>query len=425
MQVKKSVSKTKATLTVNANEKDLGSIKAHVLGHFQENMKVAGFREGKAPLSVVEKNVDQNSFQTEFLQEAIGALYSQAVRETNLRVVDQPEVQLTKFVPFTELEFTAEVPVVGEVKLGDYKELKADKPKVSVTTKDVNEVVKSLQTRMAEKKDVKRAAKNGDQVWIDFRGVDDKGKPVNGADGKDYPLLLGSNTFIPGFEPELVGLKAGDEKTFTVTFPKDYRVAALKGKKVTFTVNVTKVQEVIEPEVNDEFAAKAGPFKTVSELKDDIKKQLTHERSNQAERDYESELVRQLADKSTIEIPDVLLNDQIDRMLNELKQNLTYRGQTLQEFLEAEHTTEEKYKNEVLRPEAEQRVKAGLVLAEVADAENLTVQPEELEIRMQVLKGQYKDPQMQAELEKPENRREIASRLLTEKTIAKLKSINS
>lgn len=419
MQVKKSVEKTQATITITAHEADLSPLKQHVLQHFQSRVKVPGFREGKVPLAMVEKNVEPAQFQSEFLEEAISQMYSQAIQESNLRPFGRPEVELKKFVPYTELEFDVKVVVIGEIKLGDYKKLKITQPDVTVTAEDVKGVIKSLQTRLSEKKDVNRASKDGDQVWIDFTGVDSKGQSVNGADGKDYPLVLGSNTFIPGFEPNLVGLKAGEEKTFDVTFPKDYQVKALASKKVTFTVIVTKVQEVVEPKADDEFAAKAGPFKTIAELKADIKKQLGLERNNQAQREIENNLVKQLSDKSEVEIPEQMVEEQIDRIENEERQNLAYRGQTWEEHLKEEGVTPEEHR-EQKREAASERVKMGLVLSAVAEAEDLTVTPEELEIRMQILKGQYKDQAMQAELEKPENRQDIAARLLTEKTIAKM-----
>src|SRR5690606_38690098 len=180
-----------------------------------------------------------------------------------LRPVSRPSVNLKKFVPFTTLEFEAEVEVLGTVKLPNYKTMTKSVKKPEVTTKDVDAVIADIKTRMAEKKDVKRAAKEGDQVWIDFKGVDAKGQPVKGADGKEYPLVLGSDTFIPGFEKNLIGQNAGDKKTFTLTFPKDYGVKALANKKVTFTVTVTKVQEVIEPKVDNAFASRLGRFQSL------------------------------------------------------------------------------------------------------------------------------------------------------------------
>lgn len=417
-------SETEVKITVVASESELQPLKEHVLNHFRSSVKLPGFRQGKAPLPLVEKSVDQTQLQAEFLNEAINQMYVQAVNEKRLRVVANPEVSITKFVPFTTLEFDATVQAVGELKLPDYKKIKLSKPEVKISADDVKEVIKSLQNRLAEKKDVDRAAKSGDQVWIDFKGVDAKGEPVNGAEGKDYPLVLGSNTFIPGFEDNVIGMTAGEEKTFTLKFPKDYGVKALASKDVAFTVTATKVQEIVEPKVDDEFAAKAGPFKTVQELKDDIKKQLSSEREYEADQKFENELILAVGNKTKVAIPKVLVDDQINRIEEEEKRNLMYRGQTWPEHLADEGVTEEEH-HEQKRPQAEERVRASLALAEIAEAEKIVVTPEELEIRIQLLKGQYQDAKMQAELEKPENRRDIASRMLTEKTIEKLKEYAS
>ncbi len=408
-----------AVVTIIATEPEIQAIKEHVLGHFQGQVKVPGFREGNVPAAVLEKHVDPNALQTEFLQEGIEQLYSQALQAHKVRPVDRPEISIKKFVPFTELEFDAKVPVVGEVKLADYKKVKKAKPSVSVTAEDVKEVVKSLQQRLAEKVDVDRPAKNGDQVWIDFKGVDAKGEAVKGADAKDYPLVLGSNSFIPGFEDNLTGMAANEKKEFKLKFPKDYGVKALANKDVTFTVTVSKVQEVKEPKADDDFASKAGPFQTLAELKADIKKQVSLEREREADSKYRSELVEELANKSQLSVPKVLVEDQMDRMEEEERQNLTYRGQTWEEHLAEEGLSAEEHR-EQKREQAELRVKASLVLAEVAEAEGIVVTPQELEVRLQLLKGQYQDPQMRTELDKPEAQRDIASRLLTEKTLDRL-----
>ena len=378
-----------------------------------------GFREGKVPANILEKHVDPEALQSKFLEEAIEQLYTQTLQSHKLRPVDRPQIAVKKFVPFTTLEFEATVPIVGEIKLADYKKVKKTKLKVTITAKDVEDVLKSLLERGAEKSDVDREAKTGDQLYIDFKGVDDKGTVVNGADGKDYPLLLGSNAFIPGFEENLLGLKANQDKTFTLKFPKDYGVKALASKNVTFTVNVTKVQEVKPPKLDDNFAATVGPFKTVAELKADIKKQLGIERQQQADRVYENELIQQISSKSALDVPKVLVDDQIDRMEQEERQNLTYRGQTWEEHLREEGVDVAQHK-EQKRPAAEERIKASLVMAEIAEAEGLEVSPEELDARMQQLKSQYQDPKMLEELEKQEARRDIAGRILTEKTLSKV-----
>jgi len=291
-----------------------------------------------------------------------------------------------------------------------------------VTPKDVSDVLDNLRTRAAAKQDVQRAAKLGDEVTIDFKGTDAKTKePIDGADGKDYPLLLGSKAFIPGFEEELVGIKPGAEKTFDLTFPADYTAKDLQNRKVTFAVTATKVQELQQPKLDDAFAASIGPFKTLSELKADIKKQLTAERQREAQSNYDNELLEKIAAKSTVAIPPALVDAEIDQMEEEEKRNLTYRGQTWQEHLDAEGITAEAHR-EQKRASAELRIKAGLILGEVAEQEHISVMPEEVELRIQLLKGQYTDPAMLAELDKEDNRRDVRGRLLTEKTLDKLRA---
>ena len=410
---------TRVTLTINAETADLEPIKRYVLGHFAGRVKVPGFREGKAPLELVEKHIDQRILLDDFMEHALNDLYSLAIKHEKLRPVSSPDVQLKKFVPYSDLEFEAKLEVVVVIKLADYKKIKLSKKKVEISAKDVNDVLAQLRQRAADRSEVSRQAKSGDEVIIDFIGEDQKGQPVAGAEGKEYPLILGSDSFIPGFEKNLIGLRSGDSKEFTIAFPRDYGVAALQGQNVNFKTDIKKVNELKQPKLDDVFAAKIGPFKNLAELKIDIKKQLKAERQEQADRQYENELIQKISDKSSLQIPPKLIDEQVERLEEEEKRNLSYRGQTWQEHLKAEGVTEEQHR-ERHRPEAEARLKAGLVLSEVAEREKLDVQSEELEIRIQMLKGQYTNPTMQAELDKEENRRDIAGRLLTEKTIAKL-----
>lgn len=423
MQVqKKNVSETKIQLTIVADENMLQEVKSLVLRRLARQVKTPGFRQGKAPISLIEKQVDQALLQSEFLDEAVNHMYVDALQSERIRPVDRPEVSIKKFVPFSTLEVEATVEAVGDIKLPDYKKIKVEKKTAKITAKQIDDVIESLRERTAERKEVTRAAKTGDEVVIEFVGVDAKTKePINGADGKDYPLILGSNTFIPGFEDNLAGMKVGEEKSFDITFPDDYGVKALQKRKVTFTVTATKVNEIVKPKVDDEFAAKVGPVKTVAELKADIKTQMEAEQQQQTERDFESEILEKITDKAEVAIPKVLVDEEIARVELDEKQNLMYRGQTWEEHLKDEGVTEEEH-FEQKRPGAEKNVKAGLVLTEIADKEGITVTPEELEVRLQILKGQYQDKQMQAELNKPENRREISNRLVTEKTLERLKS---
>jgi trigger factor len=424
MQIKREqINPTKVKLTISAEPALLEDIKREAVEVLGKQAKVQGFRAGKAPANLVEKQLDQQLLQGQVLEQAVNRLYVDAVQQENVRPASQPEISITKFVPYGTLEFTAEVESVGEIKVADYKKIRLAAKPAGVTAKDVNEVLENLRARAAEKKPVERAAKSGDEVIINFKGVDAATKEkIQGAEGNEYPLALGSKTFIPGFEEELTGVKPGGTKKFELTFPKDYGAAALQNKKVAFTVELLKVQELSKPKLDDKFAATVGPFKTLAELKADIKKQLTAEKKREAQQVYDNELLEKIAAKSTVTIPDSMVEDEITRMEDEEKRNLVYRGQTWQEHLQAEGVDEAGHR-EKKREKAGLRIKIGLILGEVASQEKIAVTPEELQIRLQLLKGQYQqDPNMQAELEKPENQRDIQTRMMTEKTIDKLRS---
>jgi len=416
----KQLTPTKVELTVEADQELMTRIKDVVLAELAKDVQLTGFRKGHAPAAMVEKAVDPNQLQSRFLDEAVSELYATTVVEQKLRPVSQPQVEISKYVPFTQLEAKIVVEVIGAIKLADYKKFKMQPKVVKVEDKEVEAVIDDLLKREAPKVEVKRAAIDGDEVVIDFVGTDAKtGDAIPGADGNDYPLTIGSNTFIPGFEPELIGLKSEDKKTFTITFPADYGSKELQNRKVQFAITVKKVSEVQAPKLDDAFAATVGPFKTVAELRIDIRKQLQVEKENQAQRELENDLLTELAKKSKAEIPTALVEEEIDRMEAEEKRNIVYRGQTWQEHLTTEGKTEEEHR-EGQREQAELRVRTGVVLGEVAQVEGVTVEEDELDTRIAELKGQYPDAQMQGELEKPENRRDIASRILTEKTITKL-----
>lgn len=424
MQIKRdNLSPTSIKLTVTADQAAIDTIKENVLGRLAADVKMSGFRQGKAPAKLVEKQVDPATLQTEFLNEAINELYVQAVREGSLKVVKEPSVTVTKFVPYTALEFTAEVDAVGDMKVANYKTIKLTAKKPVVTPKEINEVIDNIALRSATREDVKRPARLGDEVVLDFKGVDAATKElIEGAEGKEYPLTLGSKSFIPGFEEALVGLKAGASKTFDITFPDDYNVASLRKRKVSFDITLLKVSQLKKPKIDDNFAQQVGPFKSVAELKADVKKQLMAEKQTAADQELDNELLQKLADKSDVPIPDSLVEDEITRLEDEERRNVSYRGQTWQEHLEQEGVSEEEHRLRQ-KPMAITRIKTGLILGEIADKEKISVNDDELKAKLSDLKAQYTDQSMQAELDKPENQRDIHSRMMIEKTVLRLRNI--
>jgi trigger factor len=425
MQVNsQSITKNKTKMTILADNLELDSMKKHILEHhFQKELKVPGFRQGKVPLALVEKNVDSNQVQGQFLDEIINDLYSKAVIQNKFKVIDQPKIEITKFVPFSQLEFTAEISILEAIKLPDYKKIKLSKGTAEPVTKtEIDQVIERIRTQLAVKNDVDRVSRDGDQVWINFKGVDEKGKNVEGATGKDYPLILGSNSFIPGFETNIIGLKANDKKTFVLKFPRDYHLKALAGRDVTFKVDIIKVQELVKPEINDELATKSGPFKTLDELEADIKKQLEFENQTELNQSYEADLVKMITEKTNFDIPESLVTTEIDNKLKDLTQNLVYRGQTLAEYLNQESITEAQLKTNRLRPEAIDRLKRSIVLSEIAELENIRLTSSEVEARINQIKQQYSDQASQQEINKPEFKQQTGSRIMAEKTIALLAS---
>lgn len=411
------LSKTELTLNISATKAELSPIKQEVVTRLAKDVKVQGFRKGTAPASLIEKQIDPNLLQSDFLDEAMTQLYAQAALQEQIRPVTRPEVTVKKFVPFTELEFSVTTSVIGDIKIPDYAKLAAPLELEKVAKRDIDQVLSSIQARLAEKKAVKRAAKTGDEVVIDFVGKDKKGVAIDNADGKDYPLLLGSNSFIPGFEDSVVGMKPGEEKTFELTFPKDYGSKDLAGKKVDFTVTAKDVKELESAKLDDELAQKVGPFKTLQELTDDIKKQLEHDRANQARTKQQNAMLEKLNTLTKIDIPQALIDQQIVYNIDETRRELMYKGQTFEEFLKQQNKTEEAYKKELEAP-AKEQLTVSLALTEIAERENIEISPEELAVRVQLLKGQYKDEAMHAELDKPENQRDIRSRMRTEKVLA-------
>jgi trigger factor len=420
MQVtRKDISETKVKLTIELGLEELTHSKQHELQEKAKTAKITGFRKGKAPLNLIEKQLDQNQLQADVINHAINDYYGQALSAEKLRALDQPNVTIGKFVPYTELQFTAEVEIMPKIKLGDYKKIKKSPKIAKVEADEVKKVLANLRERMATKKDSSKPAKLGDDVVIDFDGKDKKGQAVAGASGKDYSLNLGSNSFIPGFEDGLVGSKSGDKKELKLKFPKDYHAENLAGTDIVFEVEIKKVQSVELPKLDDEFAKKVGPFDSFKSLQADIKTQLEDQKKQEAVNVLKDEIVEELVKKSTLVLPDILINDQISMLEHDFNQNLVYRGITKEEYIKSSlFKTEEEWRNKELKPQAERRVSVGMVLAEVADVEGIKIDEQELADRIELMKIQYK---LNAEqFDTPEMQREVASRLITEKTVDRL-----
>jgi trigger factor len=422
----KNLSDTKVELTITLGETELKAAELVAVSKLAKTVKVPGFRKGKVPASVAAKNINPEALGEQTLEDALSKAVADAYTAQNIQALDRPAVEIKKYVPGSELEFTAEAEILPKVTLGDYRALKATKEKATITAKDVDEVIERMRTGMAEKKAVDRAAKDGDETIIDFVGKKDD-VAFDGGTGVDYNLVLGSKSFIPGFEEAIVGKKAGETFDIPLKFPADYHVADLKGAKVVFTTTLKEVKELVQPATTDEWAATTGPFKTVAELKADIKKELTTQKEREITDKFKDELVKQLIDTSKVPTPEILVKDQEESIERDMIQNLTYQGVSLDQYLANKNfLTREVWLDKEVRPAAENRVKAGLALAELSKKEKITATEKELDEHVELYKKQYaNNPEALKQFATAEARRDIANRLLTEKTVERLVELNS
>ena len=421
----KNISDTKIKMTITLGNEELAVAEEVAVLKLSKDVNVAGFRKGKTPKSVAAKNIDPNALQEETLNNAISKSVSECFLEDKIQALDRPEVVVTKFVPGESLEFTAEVEILPKVTLGDYKKLKVSKDKVEVKTAEIDDVINRMKKSFADKKEAKRAAKLGDETVIDFVGKLD-GVAFDGGTGKDYTLELGSNQFIPGFEDAIVGHKTGEEFDIDLAFPKDYHAKNLAGKKVVFTVTLKQLKEITDPELNDDFAKKAGPFKTMTELKDDVKRELTSQKEREANEKFKDELVKKLTEISKVAVPEVLVSDQMRSIEQDFAQNLAYQGMTIDQYLEMKQIkSKEEWLESEVKTAATNRVKSSLVLAELSKVEKIEASEAELDSQIDSFKKQYaNNAEFVKHFDKPEVRMDVANRILTEKTVERLVELN-
>lgn len=421
----KYLSDTKVAVNVTLGVSELKDAELAALNELGKDIKVPGFRKGKVPVSVVSKNVNPNVLAQKTLESALSKAVADAFISEKLQALDRPEVEVKKFLPGSELEFTAESEVMPKIKIGDYKNLKSTAKKVSVTKKDIAEITDRLKKGFSSKKTVQRPAKLTDEVNIDFEGKKD-GIAFDGGKGEKYDLVLGSNSFIPGFEDGIIGKKTGETFDLKLTFPEDYHADNLKGAEVVFITTINEIKEVVEPELNDELAAKAGPFKTVEELEDDIKREITKQKETEATEKLKDDLVAELVEKSTVPVPDVLLKDQMKLIEQDTNRNLMYRGMSIDDYIKSlKYKDKNDWLENEVRPIAEKRVKAGLLLAELSKVEKIEATENELLEKINQLGKQYPSEDMRKHLKTPEVQRDVANRILTEKTVDRLVSLNS
>ena len=387
VQVEK-LEKNMAKLTVEVPAEEVE--KALQAAYMKEKNKISipGFRKGKVPRAMIEKMYGAAVFYEEAANILIQDNYAAAMEESKEDIVSRPTIDIVQIESGKPFIFTAEVAVRPEVTLGKYKGVQVTKIDTTVTDEEVEAALEKEQQKNSRTVTVTdRPVANGDTAVIDFEGFVD-GVAFEGGKGENHPLEIGSHSFIATFKDQLVGHNAGDEVEVNVTFPEKYQAADLAGKPAVFKVKINEIKTKELPELNDEFASEVSEFDTLAEYKEDLRKHLEVEKENEAKRTKEDEAIKKIIDKSTMEIPEAMIDTQCENMVNEFAQRIAQSGLSMEQYMQFSGMTIDGLKEQV-RPEAETRIKSSLVLEQIAKDENIEVSEDEINAEIEKMAAQY------------------------------------
>ena len=388
LQVEK-MEKNMAKLTIEVSAEDVEKAMQSAYQKAKGRISIPGFRKGKAPRKMIEQMYGKGVF----LEDAVNALipehYSKALGECELEIVSQPKIDLVQTEPGKALIFTAEVAVKPEVTLGEYKGVEVPKSEIEVTDEEVDAEVKKEQEKNSRTINVEdRAAQLNDIVTIDFEGSVD-GVPFDGGQATEYPLTLGSNTFIPGFEDQLVGAKVGDDVDVKVTFPEEYQAKELAGKEAIFKCAVKKIEAKELPELDDDFAKDVSEFDTLAEYKEHVKTNLVEKKENEAKHAKEDAAVDKIIENAQMDIPEAMLETQCRQMLDDFSRRMQSQGLSMDQYFQFTGMTAEKMMED-MKPQALKRIQTRLVLEKVAEVENIHPTEEEVNEEISKMAEAYK-----------------------------------
>ncbi|MCI2059019.1 MAG: trigger factor [Oscillibacter sp.] len=378
--------KNEVALTIEVGSEAFEAAVEKAYRQKRKSIRVPGFRPGKAPRQLIEKMYGAEVFYTDAVDNVWFDAYQEAVKAEDLRVVGNPKVEIEGQVTKDGFTFKAVVPVYPEVTLGQYKGLQAPKAEVEVADADVDARLKELTDRNTRLVSADRAAEKGDVAVIDYKGFRD-GKPFEGGSAENYSLELGSNSFVPGFEDQVIGMKAGDEKEIDITFPEDYH-KELAGAKVVFHVKANEIKRKDVPALDDEFAKDVSEFDTLKDLKDDLKKKITEEREAAAKQEFSEAVMKQVADGITCDVPDAMVDAQAQRFLENFKSRIQSQGIPYEQYLKLTNTDESKLLEDAREPSLRQ-VRMDLALTAIIDAEKIEATDEEVEAEYKQMSETY------------------------------------
>ncbi|MDO5402173.1 MAG: trigger factor [Eubacteriales bacterium] len=377
----------KLVIESTAEEFEAGLNKAY--NKDKNKITVPGFRKGKAPRKMIEKLYGAEVFYEDAANSIIPDAYAKAADESGLEIVSQPQINVTQLEAGKPFIFEAVVATKPEVELGAYKGVEVSKCDTDVTDADVEEELKKVQDQNSRTVSVEdRAVKDGDMTVIDFEGFVD-GEPFEGGKGENYPLTIGSHSFVDTFEEQMVGMNIGEEKELNVTFPEEYHAEELKGKPAMFKVTVKEIKEKQLPELDDDFAQDVSDFDTFAEYKEDLKKTIGERKVNEAKAKKEDEAIAKIIEEAKMDIPEAMVKTQVNRMAEDFAQRLQQQGLSIEQYFQYTGMTAEKIMDE-MKPEALKRIQSRLVLEAVVKAEDIQVSDEEFEAELQKMADAYK-----------------------------------
>lgn len=389
MSVKvENLEKSMAKLTVTVSAAEFEKALEQSFRKNKNRFNVPGFRKGKATRQMVEKMFGESALYDDALNFALDASYPDASRESGLAIVSRPEISIEQIGKGQDLIYTASVAVKPEVTLGEYKGVTAEKAETTVSAKEVTERLNRELEKNARIVEVERSVKTGDTALIDFVGTID-GAEFAGGKGEDYPLEIGSGTFIPGFEDQLIGHKTGEAVEVNVSFPEDYGAKELAGKAAVFQCTIKSVKEKQIPKADDEFASEVSEFETLEEYKKDLKKQLKEQKDKQATTQNENNVVRAVVANASVELPKPMVDMQLDQMFYDYTARLQQQGIPMDQYMQITGQNEQDIK-EQMRSQAEEQIKTSLVLEAIQKKENITVADERVEEEFNRIAEQYK-----------------------------------
>lgn len=383
-------------ISVTVSEDKMREYRKKASDEISKEVKIKGFRQGHVPPHILEQYIDKKYIDAHTQEIAIQQTLVEIILKEKLQTVSRPKIKIEKDEPLT---YTATIAILPEIEVKDYKSIKIKKEELAVTEEDINKVLSDLRRFGTIYKDIERESKKGDRVEVDFEGFEENGQPVPNTKSTNHPIIIGEEMLVKGFEEQLIGLKKGDKKEFELTFPRDYAKKDFQGKKLKFKIEIKKVEEAAIPEINEALIEKlTGKKQTIEDFKKEIEKNILAKKEQEAKQKQEVDYIEELLKKIKVDLPESLLDEEAEYILEEMKEEISKKGVQFEKFLEQAKTTEDDLRKKY-RPEGERRIKVKLALKYLLKEEKIEITDAEVNSELEKIKSLY-PPSQNAKIQK-------------------------